>query len=192
MNDRNENDELALLAKKLAPARINQTLAFSALFQLVHEAIKIQVLDRTKSFFGYSDLFGDGIWINGTYGKEDYSRSVLKLDSESHFKASLKWLSQMDAISEDDIPQLDVIYRYRHDLTHRLSKYLIDIDHEPDVNLLVNGVKILQKISRFWTQVEIESGSFEHLGDVTVDDAISAQLLLVQMCIDAYLELHSE
>lgn len=46
-----EHDELSLLHNKLAPARINQMLAFSALFQLVHGAIKIQVLDKTKSFF---------------------------------------------------------------------------------------------------------------------------------------------
>lgn len=191
MKDHEVSDELALMRNKLAPARIYQTLAFSALFQLVHEAIKIQVLDKTKSFFGYSDLFGDGIWITGPEGKEEYSRSVLKLDSKSHFKASLKWLSHMDAISEDDIPLLDVIYRHRNDLTHELSKYLVDIDHAPDVNLLVKGVTILQKISQFWTQIEIDIGSFEHIGDVSVDDAVSAQILLVQMCIDAYLELHS-
>lgn len=191
-HERKEHDELSLLHNKLAPARINQMLAFSALFQLVHGAIKIQVLDKTKSFFGYSGLFGEGIWINGSYGKDDYSRSALELDPRSHFKAALNWLVQMGAIAEEDIPQLDVIYHHRHDLTPRLSKCLIDIAHEPDVNLLVDGITILQKISRFWTQVEIDSGSSEHLGEVSVDDAVSAQLLLNQICVDAYLQSYSE
>ena len=190
MTDRQEHEELALFETKLTAARINRTLAFSALFQLVHEAIKIQVLDRTKSFFGYSDLFGDGTWITGSYGREDYSRSVLKLDASSRFNASLQWLLQMKAVSEEDISQLNTIYEYRHDLTHRLSKYLIDIDHEPDAQMLVDGVTILDKMSQFWTQVEIESGTFEHLGDVSVDDAVSGEMIIIQMCVDAFLEYY--
>lgn len=60
------------------------------------------------------------------------------------------------------------------------------------LTVLVDGITILQKISRFWTQVEIDSGSSEHLGEVSVDDAVSAQLLLNQICVDAYLQSYSE
>ena len=83
---------------------------------------------------------------------------------------------------------LDRIYQHRHDLTHELGKYLVDPDFEPDAELFVEAVTILRSISRFWTQIEIDIGTFEAQGEVTVDDAFPAYLAVLKLCIDAYLE----
>ncbi|MBK9102633.1 MAG: hypothetical protein IPM90_14325 [Austwickia sp.] len=83
---------------------------------------------------------------------------------------------------------LDKIYRHRHDLTHELGKYLVDPSFEPDLDLLVEALSILRSISRFWTQIEIDIGTFEDHGAVTVDDVTPTQLVVLQLCVDAYVD----
>lgn len=79
-----------------------------------------------------------------------------------------------------------MIYAHRHDLTHELGKYIVDIDFEPDAELFMDALTVLKDLSRFWTQIEIDIGSFEEHGQVTVDDVQSLNLLLLDMCISAY------
>lgn len=81
---------------------------------------------------------------------------------------------------------LTEIYAHRNDLTHELVKYIVDPDFEPDVPLFTDALKILTAIRRFWTQIEIDIGTFEDRPDVTVDDVVPGTLLVLQMCIEAY------
>lgn len=176
------------LEAKLEPSRIRSTLAFAGLFQLTHEMIKRSVLDGVKGFYGFSNAMGRSVWLLGRDGKAAYESKVLALDPKSSFRASLLWLVDSNAITSAQMHVLDRIYQHRHDLTHALDKYLVDPDFEPDVDLFVEAVSILRSISRFWTQIEIDIGTFEDQGEVTVDDAFPASLAVLQLCIDAYLE----
>jgi hypothetical protein len=78
------------------------------------------------------------------------------------------------------------IYAHRHQLSHELIKYIVDPDFEPDVNLLSDALKILASIRRFWTSIEKDLGSFDHFGDLELDEVTPLSLLVLQMCIDAY------
>jgi len=176
----------ARLEAKLASARIRATLAFAGLFQLTHELIKRGVLDDVKGFYGYMNLLGEPTWLYGPDGKRRYEQSVLSLAPGKPFEASLIWLKDSEAITSAQVHALERIYSHRHDLTHELDKYLVDPDREPDVDLLVEALEILRSISRFWTQIEIDIGTFEDHGEVTVDEVLPSQLAFLQMCIDAY------
>src|SRR5262245_7056679 len=92
------------LESKLAPIQIRATLAFAGLDQLTHELIKRAVLEQTKGFFGKSLL--DDTWLNG---EDDYNRSVLVRAPRDAFKASLLWLVDMEAITNDQAQRLDAI-----------------------------------------------------------------------------------
>jgi hypothetical protein len=92
------------------------------------------------------------------------------------------------AITLDQADRLDEIYAHRHELTHELGKYIVDPDFEPDMALFSDAVQILRDILRYRARVEIEAGSFEQHRDVEVDDVTPGRLLLLQMCIDAYVE----
>jgi len=176
------------LEAKLEPWRIRSTLAFAGLFLLTHEMIKRSVLDDVKGFYGFSNAMGRSVCLLGRDGQEAYESKVLALDPKSAFRASLLWLVDSNAITSAQMHVLDRIYQHRHDLTHALGKYLVDPDFEPNVDLFVEAVSILRSISRFWTQIEIDIGTFEDQGEVTVDDAFPAYLAVLQLCIDAYLE----
>ena len=182
------SEALQRLEAKLEPARIRSTLAFAGLFQLTHEMIKRSVLDEVKSFYGFSNAMGAPVWLTGRDGEAAHTSKVLALDPKSPFRASLLWLVDSNAITSAQMHVLDRVYQHRHDLTHALGKYLVDLDFEPDLDLFVEAVSIVRSISRFWTQIEIDIGTFDEHGDITADEATPLSLVLLQMAIDAYVQ----
>lgn len=178
--DQDRAEQLARIEAKLQPARIRSTLAFAGLYQLTHELIKQDVMPQVKGF--YSQGFDDTGML---YDEVAYKKDVLSRDKQP-FRASLLWLVESEAITLAQADRLDEIYEHRHKLTHELGNYIIDPDLEPDMDLFVDAVEILRCISRFWTQIEIDIGSFEEHGDVSVDDVQTGPLMILQMCIDAY------
>jgi hypothetical protein len=130
------------LEAKLAPHRIRSTLAFAGLYQLTHELIKKDVVEEVRRFFGKSP-FDKKTWF---YGKDEYSKCVLSRH-ENTFKASLLWLIEMKALTEERAERLDAIYAHRHQLTHELGKYLVDVDFEPDMTLFIDALAILGDLS---------------------------------------------
>lgn len=172
------------LTAKLQPWRIRATLSFAGLYQLTHELIKTAVVDEVRQFYvnGFSE---SGL----TYDEIAYAEQVLKLDPRKRpFPASLSWLVKSEAISAKQADRLDRIYAHRHELTHELGNYIVDPDLEPDVQLFVEALEILRDIHRFWTQIEIDLGTFQGYENVSVDDVTPGPILLLQMCIDAYVE----
>ncbi|MFF0709483.1 MULTISPECIES: hypothetical protein [Gordonia] len=166
------------------------TMAFAGLYQLTHEMIKQIVLDKVRGYFcvGVIEL-GD---VMSMQEREPYEREVLLLAPQSAFRASLLWLIQMDAITVEQADKLNDVYAHRHDLTHELAKYVVDPDHEPHVELLVDAITILRDLDRFWAQVELGIGSFDHvegIEDVDPDEIVPLSMLVLQMCIDAYVAM---
>lgn len=175
------------LSAKLAPARIRSTLAFAGLFQMTHEMIKRTVIDDVKGFFGYSPL-NDGTWFSGRHTEIEYKRDVLALEPGRVFYASLLWLKDSEAITLTQVARLEEIYDYRHEVTHELARFIVDVDSEPDVSLLTEAVQIMRDISRFWVQMEKDIGTFDEYGDVDVAAVKPGSLLILDMCIHAYVE----
>ena len=172
------------LEAKLQPERIRATLAFAGLYQMTHQLIKEAVLDEVRQFYwiGFDET-------GHLYDDERYKTDVLSLagaGKNQKFKASLAWLVKSAAITQAQADRLDDIYDHRHDLTHELMKYIVDPDFEPDVDLFGDALQILAAIRRYWTQIEIEIGTFDDRPDVTVDDVVPGTLLVLQMCIEAY------
>jgi hypothetical protein len=159
------------LESSLSPESIRVTLGFAGLYLITHELIKQAVLERVKSFYWYDEA--------------EYRREVLTR-APSKFRASLLWLVEGQAITLDQADRLDAIYRHRQELAHELIRYIIDPDVELGVELFSEVVVILKAIMRFWTSIEIDGGSFEHMGDVEIDDVVPLSLIVLQHCLDAY------
>ena len=171
------------LEAKLAPHRIRSTLAFAGLYQLTHELIKRDVVEEVRQFFGKSPL-DKKTWF---YGEDEYRKSVLSRHANP-FKASLLWLIEMGAITEKQADRLDAIYAHRHQLTHELGKYLVDVDFEPDTDLFTDALSILGDLSRFWTRIEMGIGTFDEYGDVGVQDITPGYIAVLALCMNAYFE----
>jgi hypothetical protein len=174
---------------KLQPERIRATLAFAGLYQIAHALIQHAVLEEVRLF--YRKGFDETGW---QYDEEGYATHVLSRAPKNRFRASLLWLVDYKAITLAQADRLDVIYAHRHDVTHELIKYVVDVKFEPAVNLLADALVILRDIRRFWTQIEVDVGTFEDLGEVdasvgnVLDEVQPLSLMILQMCIDAYID----
>ncbi|AEF34774.1 hypothetical protein JDM601_0774 [Mycolicibacter sinensis] len=86
-----------------------------------------------------------------------------------------------------------MIRSHRDDLVHELVKYLIDPDEDPDVDLLADAINTLKDLHRFWINVELSTGGFflpdgSDVGDVDAEEVVPLSLMVLQQCLDAYLE----
>lgn len=170
------------LRAKITPATIRSTMAFAALYQMTGEMTRHAVVDEVRQFFACG--FADGQWV---IDEAAYREQVLSRD-RSVFRASLSWLVWMGAINDAQALRLAAIQSHRNELTHELVRFIIDPDTEPDVDLFTDAVEILKAIRRFWTQVESDIGMFDHLGDVDLDEVVPLSMMILQQCLDAYVD----
>ncbi len=173
-------ENLAQMEAKLRPERIRATLSFASLYQLTHELIKQAALDQVRNFYliGFDKT-------GYLYDEESYKSRVLSRDKQK-FRASLLWLVEGGAITLAQADRLQEIQEHRHDLTHELIKYIAHLEFEPKMGLFVDALSILRDLNRFWTQVEIDIGTFAEYGDVSVDDPVPISIYILQLCVDAY------
>jgi hypothetical protein len=168
------------LRLKLSPERIRSTLSFAGLVLIVYEMAKQAIIEDVREF--YSRGFDESGML---YDEEAYSREVKSLD-KSVYRASAKWLVKSGAITEEQIDVLERLHVHRKDIAHELPKYLIDPEHDPDADLFLEALKVLSAIRRFWTQIEIDIGTFEDHGDITVDDVQPLSLACLGLFIQAF------
>lgn len=177
---------LESMTAKLQPWRIRSTLEFAALLQLTHELIKVSVLDGVKGFYGHFAYNGIDEWIGGD--RATYEREVLARAPGRQFEASIDWLVERSALNPQQAERLSDIYSHRHDLTHEMAKYVIDPDFEPNGELFLEAVQILESLERFWLEIEVDIGLLDDHPGATIDDVTPGRLLLLQLCVDAYLD----
>lgn len=183
-----------LLREKMSHESLRLTLSVAGLFQLCHEMLKYAIMEKVRGFYltGFDE---HGM----TYDEAAYQAHVLAPTSASggrpnRFRGSVLWLVQHQAITPGEAGQIEAIYEHRHDLAHELGKYLIDVDHYPDVELFQEAARILRKIHRFWIEIELQTGGFfnqetgDLFADVEADDVIPLTLVLLRECTDAVAE----
>jgi hypothetical protein len=166
---------------------------FAGLYQMTHEMLKQVVLDKVREFYCLG-MTPEGAMT--AEEQEQYRLNVLSL-APSRFEASLLWLVQSNAITQHQADRLDAIYDHRHSLTHELVRYIVDPDADPDVELLVEAIATLRDLHRFWIDIEIDSGGFfgvdgSQVEDVDPDEVVPLSLVMLQHCLDAYLEALAE
>ncbi len=168
------------LRARLAPEQIRATLSFAGLVLIVYKIVKQAVSGDVRGFYltGFDE---SGL----TYDEVGYARDVRSLD-KNPFRASAKWLVKRGAITDDQVDVPERLYIHRKDIAHELHKYLIDPEHDPDADLFFQALEVLGAIRRFWTEIEIDIGTFEDHGDVTVDDVQPLSLSLLAVFIEAY------
>ncbi|MBJ7287986.1 hypothetical protein [Williamsia sp.] len=67
----------------------------------------------------------------------------------SNVDASVSWLVELEAIAEGQASRLSAIYDLRHERTHDLVEFVVDVGRNPDIDLLTDACKILKAIGGF-------------------------------------------
>jgi len=153
-------------------------LIVASIYITAFEILKSAIIERIKSF--YSSGFDEtGPLIEPEYQSEVLSRN------KSPLYASLDWLKESAAITDDDIKSYESIKITRNYLAHEIPKLLIDgLPTELPVRL-TELVGLLGKIERWWI-VNVEIAINPELSDQEVDEhaIIPGTIMGLQMMID--------
>ncbi len=84
------------------------------------------------------------------------------------WRSSEKWLFSRGAIRGEQTESIERPHKYCQDLAHELPKFLIAPEIDVDAQLFLNALPALADIRKSWTRVEIDTGTFEDAGDITI------------------------
>lgn len=167
----------------LDPKELRPNLILASLYIAAFEVLKNTIIERIRDF--YITGFDGKDWIISP----DYQDQVLSKDrSATH--ASLKWLKESQAISDEDIEKFNQVKECRNSLAHEITKFLAK-GLPLDFPLCFNDmVALLDKIERWWIiNVEIPTNSdlAEKAEEVDESGIVPGPVVSLQMMIDVAL-----
>lgn len=154
------------LQDKIQPENVATALVRAGAFLTGYELVKTAIIDQVKGFFlqGFDE--------NGLVYSRDYEQKVLTL-GKNPFEASLNWLIQMEALTQEQADALDAIRSHRHEIAHELPRFLVDPDADVSIERLVELRGIMRSLDRFWGGIDVDvNPDFEGV-DVDRDNIVS-------------------
>ena len=123
----------------LNPSVLRPRLINAAVYISSFELLKERLVNRIREFMYIADE-----------GKERYEKEVLSRN-RSPVYASLDWLQEMEAITEDDLSTFNEVKKCRNELAHELLD-LISGDGLPDEMPVryADLIALLNKIEMWW------------------------------------------
>lgn len=134
------------LDKKIVKAR----LVDSSLYLMAFHLLKSSIVEGVRDFF-----------VNGHDGKDftispDYKNKVLAR-SKYKFEASLVFLLECEAITEQDIDEIHLLRDYRNKLAHDIPSSIYQKEHYVDPDKIVRAGYFLNKVDNFWGCIEADT-----------------------------------
>lgn len=163
------------LRQKLAPETIGMILVRAGCFLSAYELIKSEIIDKVHSFFWCG--FKDG---KDLYDEARYQRDVLSRDPKSRYRASSAWLVEMEALTSEQVDQLEAIHRHRQEIAHELPKLLIDPDFDVKTDLLVAALGCLRSLGIFWGSISVDTDPDYDGVEVDYGEIKSGSFLLME------------
>lgn len=154
------------LRDKIQPDTVATALVRAGAFLTGYELVKTAIVDEVKGFFV------QGFDQDGLIHSKDYERKVLPL-GRNVFEASVNWLIQMDALTQDQADSLDAIRSHRHEIAHELARFIVDPDADVSVDRLTELQGIMRSLDRFWGGINVDTNPDFDGVDVDCDDIVS-------------------
>ena len=145
-------------AKNLTDEQLTRALAYAGFILVAYELLKSMIVKPIKEFYTGVN-FGDGMPFK-TYQEDVLGRH------KHEFEACLLYLRDfMKAIDSDDLLAIRELRNHRNELAHNLVAKLHDLDIENHAVLLEKADKVLFKLSKYRTFMEIGSDpAFQNKG----------------------------
>ena len=176
------------------PAIVKRNLVVASLFVTTYEMLKASIVEKPKGFLVRTlDSGFDGnppIYDDDEYRKAISERIIPEITQkkgEFHdFYASCLWFQEMEAITDDDVKDIQAIRQHRNDIAHEPVKLLVDDAVDVNIDLLKKAQVILNKIDKWWI-LEIDmptNGEYPADHGFTEKDVDSGMTLLLNYFMD--------
>lgn len=176
--EKNENIEKWI--KFLHPGNLKDNLMFSSLYIATFESFKDYVIDEVKFFFhvGFSDE-------NDNFDPK-YIESVKSKDKKYIDNASLLWLIEIEAISQEDFELYKELRQYRNKLSHELMTLLFEGLPEELPEKFNKLIQLRTKIEKWWIlNIEIPTScDFDSEEEITETDIFTSSQIFNQIIFD--------
>jgi hypothetical protein len=166
------------LRVKLAPESMTRTLVRAGAFLSAYELIRLQVVDGVRDFY-WTGHENNGKKVLGP----DYETDVRARD-KSLYRASVSWLVESDAITQEQAQTLEKVHEHRHEIAHELPKILIDPDFDINASLLIDAALALRSLDVFWGRISMEIDPRWDRAEVTDRDIWGGPSLLMGSLIE--------
>ena len=179
-----QNKAFASWDKFLNPQTLKQSLIKASVFLTAYEMFRQSLIENLRSFF--SDDFKDGKWVPSA----SYRAKVLDLYPRDVFHASCIWFQQSGAIEQSDLDTIQRIRDHRNAIAHEIPKFISNVDHEVDCELLAALFTIVTKVDRWWiAEVEIPTDpDFDNADpdSIAYDKIHSGNMIIMQLILSIF------
>ena len=185
--------------KKLTdPATIKKNLVVASLFVTAFEMLRSSIEEKIKGLLcevtGFDKKGGIATKVTPAYREAILDREIAEVTNKKSdfqvFYASCLWFQDMEAITEDDVTDLQAIRQHRNLIAHHPVRLLIDDAVDVNLELLKKAHHLLSKIDKWWI-LEIEvpiSGEYDASHGIDESEVDSGMSLLLNYFVEVAAE----
>lgn len=170
----------------LKPEVLRANLMLASIYIAAYEILKDSIVKPIKDF--YATGFNENGYITGpNYASEVPSKG------KNDFYASLEWLKESSAITDDDITLFNQAKKCRNKIAHEISRMLAEGLPTDFSDCFNNIVSLISKIGRWWAvNVEIPLNPEFVDKEVAEEEIIPGQIARLRIMMDVALGSEKE
>jgi hypothetical protein len=168
---------------KLQPKAIRSNLVRAGLFLAAWELLKGEIIGQVRGFF----LMTLGDEKPDPRLLTEYKKTVLSRHDRSVFLASLSWLVEAKALTEEQAKLARALKEYRDEVAHELPKLLLEPGCDIDVARIREAQSLIVVLGRFWGRITAETDP-QFDGQEIEDTAIQSGIMMLMDVLVAALD----
>ncbi len=167
------------MRKLTNPATIKKNLLVASLFVTAFEMLKSSIEDKIRGFLcevtGFNEKGEITTTVTPAYREAILDRNIVEVTNKKSdfqiFYASCLWFKDIEAITEDDVTDLQAIRQHRNLIAHQPVRLLVDDAVEVNLELLKKAHDLLNKIDKWWIlEIEIPTNG-EYDANYSIDES---------------------
>jgi len=158
---------------------LRPNLILASIYIAAFEILKDSIIERLR------DFHVSGFDENGDIVMPEYNDVLAK--DKSPIYASLKWLKESEAITNDDIEKFNKIKECRNRLAHELVKMLAKGLPEDFAERFHDMIELLDKIEKWWiinVEIPTDPDLAEKIDNIDLDGIVPGPIASLKMMLD--------
>ena len=162
----------------LTPAVMQERLISASLYITAFEMLKESIVGRLKDFYCV------GFTADGITTSPDYEHKVLSLN-KSPIYASLRWLTDAEAVDQKDIDVFEQLKQLRNSLAHELPEIILTGKDVALIEKMQDLMNLMRKVEVWWVvNVEIATNPDFDGTEINPDEITPGPILMMQIMFE--------